>query len=63
MEVGTFSSEPVQTRFGWHVILLEERSEGQAPGLDAVRNDVTTIVEQQKVQESLDRICAGAEIL
>jgi peptidyl-prolyl cis-trans isomerase C len=56
MEVGTFSSEPVQTRFSWHVILLEERSEGQAPGLDAVRNDVSTIVEQRKIQEYLDRL-------
>lgn len=56
MEAGAFSSAPVQTRFGWHVILLEERSEGQAPGLDAVRSDVTTIVEQRKIQEYLDRL-------
>ena len=62
MDVGTFSQEPVQTRFGWHVILLEEKSDGKAPGLDAVRNDVTSMVEQQKVQEYLDGLRAVATV-
>ena len=62
MEPETFSSEPVQTRFGWHVILLEEKSEARAPGLDAVREDVTTIVEQQKVQAYLEALRESATI-
>ena len=63
MDVGTFSSSPVQTRFGWHVILLEEKSDGTAPGLDAVREDVTSIAEQRKVQEYLDQLRGEADIL
>lgn len=62
MEAGTFSDLPVQTRFGWHVILLEERSDARAPGLDAVRNDVTQIVEQDKVQSYLEQLRVEAEI-
>ena len=62
MEVGAFSSSPVQTRFGWHVILLEEKSEGTAPGLDAVRDDVTAIAEQGKVQEYLENLRGSATI-
>ena len=50
MDVGTFSQQPVQTRFGWHVILLEDIEDQQAPGLDAVRADITSLVEQQKVE-------------
>jgi len=62
MEVGSYSAEPVQTRFGWHVILLEEKSDARAPGLDAVRQDVTNMAEQQKVQAYLDQLRAGAII-
>ena len=63
MEPGTFSELPVQTRFGWHVILLEERSDARAPGLDAVRSDVTQLVEQEKVEGYLEALRTNAVIL
>ncbi|HEX7080223.1 MAG TPA: peptidylprolyl isomerase [Gammaproteobacteria bacterium] len=53
MEVGTFSSEPVETQFGWHVILLEDRRTSEPPGLDAVRAEITNRVTQRKVEEYL----------
>ncbi len=62
MEVGTFSEQPVQTRFGWHVILLEDSEDQQPPGLDAVRADITTFVEQQKIEQLLDSLREAAEI-
>ena len=33
MENGSFSETPVETRFGWHVILREDSRENEAPGL------------------------------
>ena len=63
MELGTFSQQPVQTRFGWHVILLEDVEDQQAPGLDAVRADMTSLVEQQKVEALLDSLREAAEIV
>jgi peptidyl-prolyl cis-trans isomerase C len=62
MEVGSFTDEPVQTRFGWHVIMLEDKSEGCAPGLDAVRGDVTNIVEQERVQSYLEGLRSKANL-
>lgn len=62
MDVGTFSEEPVQTRFGWHVILLEDMEDQQPPGLDAVRADITSLVEQQKVEALLNTLRESAEI-
>ena len=62
METGTFSETPVQTRFGWHVILLEDINEQQAPGLEAVRAEMTNMVEQQKLQEFLDSLRDAAVI-
>lgn len=51
MEDGSYSTEPVRTQFGWHVILLEETREQQPPGLDAVRDELTRAVEQQKLED------------
>ena len=62
MEVGSYTTQPVQTRFGWHIILLEEKSDAVAPGFDAVRNDVTNMAEQQKVESYLERLRANAVI-
>lgn len=56
MEVGTYSSEPVQTRYGWHVILLEDIREDEAPGLDAVRSEVRRQVEMQKLEEFVESL-------
>ncbi len=50
MDDGSYSSEPVRTQFGWHVIMLEESREQQPPGLDAVREELTRAVEQQKLE-------------
>ena len=56
MDAGTFSETPVQTRFGWHVILLEDINDQQAPGLEAVRADITNLVEQENLQEFVDSL-------
>ena len=63
MEVGTFSETPVQTRFGWHVILLEDVVDQEPPGLDAVRADITNLVEQQKIEEFLNSLRDDAVIV
>ena len=63
MEVGTFSQQPVQTRFGWHVILLEDMEDRAPPGLEAVRADIESLVEQQKVEAFLNSLREAAEIV
>jgi peptidyl-prolyl cis-trans isomerase C len=50
MTAGSFSESPVETRFGWHVILLEDSRENQPPGLDAVRDQMQSRVEQSKIE-------------
>jgi len=63
MEVGTFSETPVQTRFGWHVILLEDTVDQEPPGLDAVRADITGVVEQRKIEDFLDSLRDTADVV
>ncbi len=62
MEAGTFSAVPVATRFGWHVILLEESADREPPGLDAVRDEISAFVEQRRVAEYLESLREASDI-
>jgi peptidyl-prolyl cis-trans isomerase C len=50
---GDYTKEPVQTEFGWHVILREESRASEPPTLDSVRDVIKQNVEQQKLQDYL----------
>jgi peptidyl-prolyl cis-trans isomerase C len=63
LETGTYTQEPVATRFGWHVILLEDAVQQQAPGLDAVRDDITSFVQQRRVEEFIQELRESAEVI
>lgn len=56
MEVGSHSSAPVQTQFGWHVILVEDRRASEPPALDTVRADLSNRVTQRKLQAYIDSL-------
>ncbi|MCU7852037.1 MAG: peptidylprolyl isomerase [Candidatus Thiodiazotropha sp. (ex Monitilora ramsayi)] len=49
MEKGSYTKTPVQTQFGWHVILLEDSRDTEAPTLDGVRGDIITKLQQQSL--------------
>jgi peptidyl-prolyl cis-trans isomerase C len=58
MEDGAFTMAPVQTQFGWHVILREDSRESAAPPLDSVRDVIKQRIEQQKFQDFLTNLRA-----
>jgi peptidyl-prolyl cis-trans isomerase C len=51
LEDGQVTSEPVQTQFGWHVILREESRANEPPTLESVRDAIKQRVEQTKFQD------------
>ena len=51
LDDGAFTSAPVQTQFGWHVVLREESRENEPPTLESVRDAVKQRVEQTKFQD------------
>jgi len=53
LENGEYTKTPVQTQFGWHVILREDSRESTPPTLESVRDVVRQQVEQQKLQAYL----------
>ena len=50
LEDGAFTTEPVQTQFGWHVILREESRDNEPPTLESVRDTIKQRVEKTKIQ-------------
>ena len=61
LEDGAYTKEPVQTEFGWHVILREDSRKTEPPPLDSVRDALTQNVQQKKFQAHLDDLRANAE--
>ncbi len=47
---GAYTKTPVQTQFGWHVILREESRPSVPPTLESVREGIKQRIEQQKFQ-------------
>jgi peptidyl-prolyl cis-trans isomerase C len=61
LENGNYTPEPVQTQFGWHVILREESRENQPPTFESVRDVINQQVQQKKFQEHLASLRAAAQ--
>ena len=59
---GEFSSEPVQTQFGWHVIKVEDVRKLEAPAFEQVRAQVEELVTRERYIETLREARAAAEI-
>ena len=61
LDDGQYSSAPVQTDFGWHVILRESSRESEPPPLDSVRDTIRQALQQKKFQNYLQEIRASAD--
>ncbi len=61
MNNGDFSKAPVQTQFGWHVILREDSRESTPPPYESVSDVLKQQVEQQKLQTYLRSLRGATE--
>ena len=55
-------SEPVQTQFGWHVVLLNESRVKDAPPLEEVRGELAQEIERAAVTQHIEDIMSKAEV-
>lgn len=62
LEDNKFSTEPVQTQFGWHVILREGVRDRTAPPLEAVKAQLEPFLQRQKIRNLLDNLRKQAKV-
>ncbi|MBV8827222.1 MAG: peptidylprolyl isomerase [Bradyrhizobiaceae bacterium] len=55
-------SEPVHTRFGWHVIKVEDKRERQVPTFDQVREQLATHLVRKAQAELITKLRADAKV-
>lgn len=62
MEKGKYSEQPVQTSFGWHVILLEDVRDATPPSLDELRPQITQMLQSRMVNDYLEKLKTNAKV-
>ena len=62
LEKGNYTKDPVQTQFGWHVILLEDRRDTQPPALESVRADIEGRLSGETVNGLIEELRTKATI-
>ncbi len=62
LQKGSFTQEPVQTQFGYHVIILDDTRPIEPPAFEAIKADLTKQVKQQELKKHIDDLKAKAKI-
>ncbi len=62
LEKGQYSSTPVQTDFGYHVIQLDDVRAVQPPPLEEVKPQLSQRMQQQKVEQHLMELRTKADV-
>jgi peptidyl-prolyl cis-trans isomerase C len=62
LEKGKYTKAPVQTQFGWHIISLEDSRKQAAPPLEAVKEQLTPMLQRQKIQNMVEGLRKQAKV-
>lgn len=62
MSVGSYSTEPVQTEFGFHVILLEDTRKQEPPALADIRNDLASAAQRKRLDDYIKALRESATV-
>ncbi|NOR40291.1 MAG: peptidylprolyl isomerase, partial [Gammaproteobacteria bacterium] len=62
LETGTYTREPVETQFGWHVIMLDDVRDITPPPFDDVKDRLKMLLANQKLQAHIQEMRASADI-
>ena len=63
LKKGEYTTTPVKTQFGWHVILLEDSRKKAPPAFDSVKARIRSSLQMQKVQKHIEELRKNATIV
>ena len=63
LQKGLYTTVPVQTQFGWHVIKLEDTRPLQVPAYDKIKSDLQKQVQQRKLEKMLSDLREKAKVV
>jgi len=62
LQNGEYTKEPVQTRFGWHVILREDSREKTPPPFERVKPQIEQMLKRELIQQHIEELKKKADI-
>lgn len=62
LEKGAYTKTPVQTQFGWHVIVLDDTRESTPPPYDDVKDRIKMLLSNQQLQQHIETMKSSANI-
>jgi peptidyl-prolyl cis-trans isomerase C len=62
LPAGKYTTTPVKTEFGWHVIKVEDHRVSTPPGFDDARQEVSQLVAREAVETKLKELRSTAKI-
>ena len=62
MKKGTYSKQPVQTQFGWHVILLEDTRKATPPKFEDVKPQLANMMRGQQINAYIANLRKNAKV-
>lgn len=62
LEPGSYTAEPVETQFGWHVIRLAETREAEKPAYEDLRSEIRNELASQHIQDYLASLREQAKV-
>lgn len=62
LDAGSYTEEPVQTEFGYHVIKVEDRREQAPPAFEEVADQLRQAMVRERFTETLESLKADADI-
>jgi peptidyl-prolyl cis-trans isomerase C len=62
LEPGRFTLEPVQSNYGWHVLLLEETRKSPVPSFEQARADLLAELQSERLQARIRELKEKASV-
>ena len=56
LDSGKYTKKPIETKFGWHIIILDDKRQAQAPPLEQVKVQIEKQIADNKLQAYLQTL-------